>query len=84
MESVVSTNGRDGYIMGCNCGRGARRAPARVNKIVNKDKGVMGQYKYLTKKQINARLEIYKRRFCKDCENRYKCDFNMYNECKKK
>ena len=70
--------------MGCNCGRRAVRAAAHANRPVTKDKGVMGDYKYLTNKQIAARLEIYKRRYCKDCENRYKCDFNMYTNCKKK
>jgi hypothetical protein len=68
--------------MGCNCGR-RTKAPAKVSQSVSKAAGVMGNYKYLTQKQIAARLEIYKRRYCKDCANRYKCDFVMYQTCKK-
>ena len=44
---------------------------------------VMGGYKDLPDRQIRARLEVYKKRYCKSCENRYKCDFVMYSDCKK-
>lgn len=42
---------------------------------------VMGGYKYLTDAQIKARLEVFKRMYCKDCVDRYNCDFSMYNKC---
>lgn len=44
---------------------------------------VMGNYKFLKQNQIDKRLETFKRMYCKDCEQRYTCDFKMYNECKK-
>ncbi len=62
--------------MGCGCGK--RRPPP-----VNQENGVMGNYKYLTDRQIRARLEVYKKKFCQACERRYQCDYPMYVECKK-
>ena len=43
---------------------------------------VMGGYKYLKPHQIRARLEVFKKNFCRDCDKRYKCDFEMYKKCK--
>ena len=45
---------------------------------------VMGGYKYLTERQINARLEVFKKKYCKDCEDRYSCNFGTYSACTKK
>jgi len=42
---------------------------------------VMGGYKYLTDTQIKARLEVFKRIYCKSCSERYNCSFDIYNEC---
>jgi len=42
---------------------------------------VMGRYKYLTQRQINARLEVFKKINCKSCSKRYDCNFDMYNKC---
>ena len=43
----------------------------------------MGGYKYLKPQQIKARLEVFKRKNCKDnCDKRYTCDYNMYLNCK--
>jgi hypothetical protein len=64
--------------MGCGCG--GRQAPV-VSDNPNDD--LMGNYKYLTDRQIRARLEVYKKRFCKDCERRYQCDYPTYVACKK-
>lgn len=61
------------------CGGCGRRRKAKVNK---KD-GVMGGYKYLTDGQIKARLEVYKKKYCNNCDKRYKCDYVMYTECRK-
>jgi len=44
---------------------------------------VKGGYKYLTDAQIRARLEVYKRNNCKNCDKRYQCDYSMFLECKK-
>lgn len=61
--------------MGCNCGQN------RARRI--KDP-VMGVYKYLKPHQVKARLEIFKKNNCKDCADRYKCDYVMYLGCKGK
>ncbi len=52
-----------------------------TRKIVKN--GIMGGYKYLTDRQIKARLEVYKKRYCSDCDKRYECDYEMYVKCKK-
>jgi hypothetical protein len=44
---------------------------------------VMGGYKYLQAHQIRARLEVYKRKYCTNCEKRFECDFAMYEQCQK-
>ena len=54
----------------------------QVSKKITKD-DIMGGYKYLTDRQIKARLEVYKRRYCSDCDKRYECDYEMYVKCKK-
>lgn len=43
----------------------------------------MEQYKYLNNRQLKARLEVYKKRYCKECENKSVCDYEMYVKCKK-
>ena len=58
--------------MGCNCGR--RRAFKPTINIVE-------QYKYLKPHQIKARLEVFKRNYCTNCDKRYECDYNMYLNC---
>lgn len=63
--------------MGCNCGKAKR--------IHAKDPlDVMGGYKYLSRQQVAARLEVFKKRYCKECAARYKCDYNRYVNCSKK
>jgi hypothetical protein len=44
---------------------------------------IMEQHKYMTDRQIKARLEVYKKRYCMECEKREKCNYQMYVECKK-
>jgi hypothetical protein len=65
--------------MACR-GCGKRKA---VNKEAIKKNEVMGGFGHLTDRQIRARLEVYKKKYCKDCDRRYKCDYKMYIECKK-
>jgi len=60
--------------MSCNCGKN-RRTYTR---------DPMGGYKYLRPHQIKARLEIFKKNNCKDCKDRYVCDYSMYLKCKSK
>lgn len=38
--------------------------------------------KSLNDRQIRARLELFKRKFCKDCKIRYTCDYPSYLNCK--
>lgn len=61
--------------MACNCGRNRRR-------YVKDPQDVMGGYKYLKPHQIAARLEIFKRNNCKECADRYKCDYKNFLTCK--
>jgi len=60
---------------GCRARHSARNA---------KPYSVTGGNKYLTDRQIKARLERYKRIYCKECENRYECDFARYKTCDKR
>jgi len=43
---------------------------------------VFGNYSYLTDRQLKARLENYKRNYCKDCAERYECDLTRFTICK--
>lgn len=65
------------------CGGCAKRQAAKSSKAINVENGVMGGYAYLTDRQIRARLEVYKKRYCRNCNNRYQCDYKMYVACKK-
>jgi len=60
------------------CGGCSRknRVSARVAK-----NDLNGGIKYLTRKQIAARLEVYKRKYCKACEYTSACDYEMYSLC---
>jgi len=76
--------------MGCGtCGsRGSSKKISGGNKDIaphrtNVNFSVMGNYKYLKPNQINKRLEVFKRIYCPDCQDRYNCDFEMYNRCDK-
>lgn len=68
--------------MACG-GCAKRRAAATAAKRAKAEQDLMGGYGNLTDRQIKARLEVYKRRYCKTCEKRYECDYVMYTECKK-
>jgi hypothetical protein len=61
--------------MGCNCGKKKAR---RVKDPMD----IMGGYKYLKPHQVKARLEVFKKNNCKDCADRYKCDYPMFLKCK--
>jgi len=62
--------------MACGgCGR-KNRIPARVAK-----NDLKGNIKYLTRPQIVARLDVYKRKYCKACNKKHECDYSMYFEC---
>lgn len=66
------------------CGGCAKRRAAKdAARKANVEKDLMGGYSNLTDRQIKARLEAYKRRYCKACEKRYECDYVSYVACKK-
>jgi hypothetical protein len=81
---VVYTNGRGGHLMGCNCGRKVGTAPAAKSATRTPASRIVEEYKYLKPYQIKARLEIFKRNYCPNCETRYQCDYNMYLTCTKR
>lgn len=66
------------------CGGCAKRRAANIEKNRSKeDYDLMGGYANLTDRQIKARLEVYKRKYCKQCTKRYECDYKNYVECRK-
>lgn len=67
--------------MGCNCGRRKKAPPPVKSPIIQSVENLLDAYKYLKPHQIKARLEIFKRNFCKACKDRYKCDYDMYLKC---
>lgn len=54
------------------------------NKKVYKEEdfNVKGNYKYLNPRQLEARLDKFKRRFCTGCQTRYDCTYENYLKCK--
>ena len=68
--------------MACG-GCSKRRAELENSRREYAEKDLMGGYSNLTDNQIKARLEAYKRRYCKDCMKRYECGYKTYVECKK-
>lgn len=65
------------------CGGCGRRHSNAVPINEDPQSVLMGGYKSLNDRQIRARLEVYKRNYCRHCEKRYQCDFPMFLECKK-
>ena len=60
-----------------------RRAETDARRKATVEQDLMGGYANLTNNQIKARLEAYKRKYCKACEKRYECDYVNYLACKK-
>lgn len=69
------------------CGGCAKRSAARTARKVAREASersdLFGGYSSLNDKQIKARLELYKKRYCKACDKRYTCNYEMYLDCKK-
>lgn len=68
--------------MACG-GCAKRRAQRSATRKAKEEQDLMGGYANLTDKQIRARLENYKRKYCTTCEKRYECDYQTYVNCKK-
>jgi hypothetical protein len=69
------------------CGGCAKRNKTNINKDKLSENDllfykVFGNYKYLTDRQIKARLEIYKKRNCKGCPKFNECDIGIFLKCK--
>jgi len=67
------------------CGGCSRKRRAPNVKATSPDKynftgGV--DIKSLNDRQIRARLEVFKRKFCNGCSIRYECDYSIYLDCK--
>ncbi len=58
-----------------------RRAQRAVSRKIKEEQNLMGGYANLTDRQIKARLEVYKRRYCAACQKRYECNYESYLEC---
>lgn len=64
--------------MGCS---GCRKRNAR--KADQSKRDIMTEYKYLNDRQLKARLEVYKKRYCKGCKDIEKCNYEQYVKCQK-
>lgn len=64
------------------CGGCARRK-GYTNKVNDTSKSLFGNYKYLSNRQIETRLEKYKKNNCPDCDKRYSCNYTSFLDCKK-
>lgn len=62
------------------CGGCAKRRAARQPVTAENLKGGYGN---LNDRQLRARLEVYKKNNCRDCDKRYECDYGMFSNCKK-
>lgn len=72
--------------MACGSCSGKRRTPPNINTANPEDYDLAGgmDIRSLTDRQIQARLEVFKRKFCKTCKIRYSCNYSNYLECKGK
>lgn len=68
--------------MACgSCGR-KRGSSTNTNNENLASAMVFGSNIYLTDRQLKARLENYKRNYCKECSERYTCDLTRFVICK--
>lgn len=69
--------------MACG-GCGKRRNSPNINTTSSKDYDLAGgmDIRSLNDRQIRARLEVFKRKFCNTCSIRYTCDYIRYLDCK--
>lgn len=63
------------------CG-GCKKRRAVKNAKAGTKESLMGGYRYLNQRQLRARLEVYKKNHCADCDKRYECDYGMFSNCK--
>lgn len=72
--------------MACGSCKNNRRTPPNINTTNSENYDLTGgmDIRSLNNRQINARLEVFKRKFCKNCSFRYDCTYTTYIECKGK
>jgi len=56
----------------------------KVNNIKPEEYDITGgvDIRSLNSRQIQVRLEVFKRRFCRSCSFRYDCTYLTYIDCK--
>lgn len=68
------------------CGACSKRrgTPPNIHTSDPSDYNLTGgvDVRSLNTRQINARLEVFKRKFCTTCSFRYDCTYSTYLECK--
>jgi len=67
------------------CGSCSKRRPSPNTRAVTPEAYDLAggmDVRSLNNRQIKARLEVFKRRFCKTCTARYSCNYTIYLECK--
>ncbi len=65
------------------CGSCSKRRNNKTKKNPDGSVDILGGYKNLNDRQIRARLEVYKRKYCSNCDKRYDCNYKIYLKCKK-
>ena len=70
--------------MACGSCSKRRRVPPNINAVRSEDYDLTGgmDIRSLNSRQIQARLEVFKRKFCKSCTFRYDCTYSTYLDCK--
>lgn len=67
------------------CGGCAKRREAmdRERQAMMED-SLVGKGEYINNQQLKARLETYKRKYCKKCTERFSCNYERFLKCKGK
>jgi len=70
--------------MACGACSKRRRTPPNTRTSNPAEYNLTGgvDVRSLNSRQIQARLEVFKRKFCKGCSFRYDCTYPTYLECK--
>ena len=70
--------------MACGSCSKRRRIPPNTVVTDSREYDLTGgvSINILNSRQIQARLEVFKRKFCKTCSARYECNYVMYIDCK--
>lgn len=70
--------------MACGSCSKRKRVPPNTRALKSEDYDFTGgmDIRSLNSRQIQARLEVFKRKFCNDCSVRYDCTYAIYLDCK--